>query len=378
VFDTSQRAEYYGDVHNLMALPSGAAIRYDYRDVYLSTSGTELAASGGERPILFMYAQRDSRYTRIESVSNPDDSNAPPRFVATRLGRMVNVVRDGAKYYFDAVVAGYPSNDPALIDQVLAPLAASREVPWTKWVSTSDDAAAYARLAEGDDGTKWSAIVGALTQPRMQFENDVFWRVRGPFTAAGTPIDARVQTVKQANAARQVVSQFDVIEHSTLHLEAISDSGGAAGAGGDLVARQSYNLDVSATNDKAITLLGAKSNQLRHYTSQQVDYRVEDAAIFGRLGVDLALSTSPKTGAWPVGPSIRLRHNIRRNNRRVALGAITGALGIVLGILALKAKILNFAPLAPWGDTGLAVAAALLLLLSGYALSGKLELKAPG
>jgi hypothetical protein len=377
IFDTSQYAEYYADVHNLLALPSGATIRYEYSDRLLSQSAVQLAAAGGVRQALFVYAQKDTPYIRSDAVSNPTDPNAEPLFVATRLGRIVNVVLNASKYSFDIVVEGYPANDDASIEAILDSLRASGDVPWTKWVSTSDDTSTYHRLALGDDETKWSTIISKLTQPKLQFANDAFWRVKGPFTAAGNVLRARIQSVKQVDKARQIVSYYDVVEHSTLRVEVISESGSATETGGMLAPRSSFNLETSSSNEKAVTFLGAKSSPLRHYTSQQIEYRVEDAAVFGSLGTDVLLSTTPPSATWPSGPSIRLRHKIHRNKLRLALGVIAGVVGIVFIALAVRAKILNFAPLAPWGDIALMVVGALLLLLAGFWLSGKLELKAP-
>ncbi len=36
VFDTCTRSHYYADVHQLLALPAGTILRYDYQEKYFS------------------------------------------------------------------------------------------------------------------------------------------------------------------------------------------------------------------------------------------------------------------------------------------------------------------------------------------------------
>jgi hypothetical protein len=59
IFDTSTLREYYQDVHNLIALPSGASIRYEYREKYLSPSALTAALKPQSAPsaVLLVYAQ---------------------------------------------------------------------------------------------------------------------------------------------------------------------------------------------------------------------------------------------------------------------------------------------------------------------------------
>src|SRR5213080_3562204 len=87
IFDTCARAEYYRDVHNLMALPKGAVMRYEYRDMYLSERALRLAVNDASAPskILLVYAQKPG------FPKGGGDAVAPAgelEWVATRFGAM--------------------------------------------------------------------------------------------------------------------------------------------------------------------------------------------------------------------------------------------------------------------------------------------------
>src|SRR5260370_33998851 len=89
IFDTGTRPEYYRDVHNLLALPRGAVMRYDYRDTYLSERALRLAVNDAEAPakILLIYGQKPgfTRGTGNDAAKGPAEQF---RWVATRFGTL--------------------------------------------------------------------------------------------------------------------------------------------------------------------------------------------------------------------------------------------------------------------------------------------------
>jgi hypothetical protein len=62
MFDTSTRRDYYRDVHNLLALPPGSTLRYDYGEYHVSSAAKEEAEKGdaSSKMVLIAYAQSKS------------------------------------------------------------------------------------------------------------------------------------------------------------------------------------------------------------------------------------------------------------------------------------------------------------------------------
>src|SRR5437588_556061 len=100
IFDTCQLAAYYQDVHNLLALPKGAIIRYDYSTRYISENA--LAAIGGADSapgdVLLIYVQHDG-YTRGAGLEYQHAEGEKVFAIATRFARMRLVPNIGGGKY---------------------------------------------------------------------------------------------------------------------------------------------------------------------------------------------------------------------------------------------------------------------------------------
>ena len=64
IFDTSQLMDYYSDVHNLLALPTNATMRYDYKQALISDAAMEHVERGFAAPVLLIYVQKNGNYRR--------------------------------------------------------------------------------------------------------------------------------------------------------------------------------------------------------------------------------------------------------------------------------------------------------------------------
>lgn len=369
VFDTCTRPQYYEDVHNLLALPSGATIRYDYRQKYLSADAIVLSSGRQVVPVLLVYAQKNAPYSREGTSLQVPDGDLDVLWVATRVGRMLNVVKDADKYYFDFQVASYPNQNAGALDSILGPLRATGEVPWTKWVCTSTQDLSLRTLEGGDAQTNWAAIVNALGTYPMQFSNDAFWRLVGPFKGSqGRLRYPKLESLTESGRIRQRRSRYVMIENNTWRCEIVSDAP-RSGTGGS--ARPRYVVEASTTDDKAIKIIGNPTYELRTYTARTLEYRAQPVPVFAQRSADLTLSTSPKPTDWPTGPRIELRHVVRKSYLRVAVGILIGTAGMITGGLGVSRLFEN--------DTlhgaVLAVGGALLLVAARFILSGKWEFK---
>jgi hypothetical protein len=196
VFDTCTHARYYGDVHEVLALPEGCVIRYEYKRYLFklgaATALDELVDDSSRLPVdaLLMYGQK--RGYRQGDATPPgmlrwEDSV----FIPTRSARIVAVAREkGADtqsdvLHFHLQMRGFVDPDSELIEPMVRALEAANSLPFGSreeqqtWISLLPESM---ELHKGtlisDDQQLWPRVVDKLVKLPTQFENDVFWRVR--------------------------------------------------------------------------------------------------------------------------------------------------------------------------------------------------------
>ena len=365
VFDTSQYQKYYQDVHNVVAAPSGHILRYEYREPLLTPRALELARAGPNLPVLLMYAQKNVAYVRGDRKSEVPPGTYDTIFVATRIAKMVNVVRQGEAYYFDFEVTGYPDNSNSqAVSEILQPLSSANEVPFSKWVATSQQVDALSALSR-DDGQNWNKLIDSLAQSPMQFSADAFWKVSGPFTREGRKL-AHHHVVQKGGIA-QVSSIVKVSDRRLFFVQITSSIPKAVPPN-----RPEYQVELSITNSDVLKSVGNNICELRHYTTKNLEYHSEDAPIFGSTESDLMLATKPES-SWPAGASISIRHRITKSVFVVLLGILCGVASVLFVVIGgsklFENDVLN-------GTVILAIGA-LLGAASKYMLTGKLEFSKP-
>jgi hypothetical protein len=333
IFDTSTLRDYYQDVHNLLAMPEGFVIRYEYRTKYLSDEAIKLAESAGARPVLFLYTQRDTEYPRnTDGTSFPRDRAGAELYFATRVGTMINVTRDGDNYYFDFQVAEYPNQDQGAIEAIRDELYVKGSVPLKngKWVATSSLMDKLEVLKLGETQQNWAEIVHRLSTPPVQFSGDAFWRVEGPFQPGNsTAIKPSLKYDTPSGRPPQARSFFYIPENSSWKFDLVSETSGKA----------QYSVEGKSSDTGTLTIMGTPTYGLRQYTRQDIEYRAQSTALFGQAAADLSLETVPHNGEWPSGPKLTFRYELQRNWRRIALGFASGIAGLLL--LALSGFILT-------------------------------------
>lgn len=335
IFDTCQYTQYYQDVHNLLALPEGATMRYDYKQDLMSDAAIKLAQEKTSHPILFVYAQKAGAYTRVGANSKRPDGILKTVFVATRAGKMLSVTKDAKSYYFDFEVAGYPHQDRQLLGGILNELEENEETPWRKWVSVSTEIGNLTALLSGEEQDNWSAIVDLLGTPPMQFAGDAFWRIKALYADSGARKFPMVEYYSDGDRSRQARSKFEMVENESWRVELLSET--AKGLTSSTAAEApigEYTVDATTTDAKILTVSGTPVFDLRHYTGQMIEYRAESHPVFGKAIADLVLRTKPQSSQWPSGANIVLRHQLRRNRVRLAFGTATGIIGTVLFTIA--------------------------------------------
>ncbi len=374
IFDTCQYPQYYQDVHNLLALPEGATLRYDYKRKYLSDAAIAIAQGSEQLSILFVYAQKATEYSRVGGNSKPAvDGPFETTYIATRLGRMLSVTKDAESYYFDFQVLAYPNQNAKALRDILADLESRDEVPWNKWVSVSTQMSNFKELGKGEEHGKWSTIVDLLSASPIQFAGDAFWRLKGPFQgSAETPNLPQVEYYTEAGRSRQGRSFYPVVENTSWRLELISETGRRVtqSAEGDQPTSL-YQVEAKSSDDKILTMTGNPIYALRHYTGQMIEYRLQSCALFGQTAADLILKTLPQITEWPSGPNLTLKHRLRRNKIRMGLGVLLGIVGTCCFVFG-ESKALEH---HPWIQVVLKVGGVLLIVLAGFVITGTIVFK---
>src|SRR5271167_221309 len=89
IFDTGTRPEYYQDVHNLLALPKGAVMRYEYRKKYLSERALRWAIAEAAAPsrVVLIYGQKPG-FTRGGDTAPAKPAAEELQWACTRFGTM--------------------------------------------------------------------------------------------------------------------------------------------------------------------------------------------------------------------------------------------------------------------------------------------------
>jgi hypothetical protein len=129
VFDTCTHARYYGDVHEVLSLPEGAVIRYEYkRYLYSAAAAAEiedLALNPSRLPVpaLLMYGQK-KRFSQGDSDPETMLTRADSEFVPTRSADLMAVAveksadRDSDVLYMHFQLRGFVTPEAPIIGEL--------------------------------------------------------------------------------------------------------------------------------------------------------------------------------------------------------------------------------------------------------------------
>jgi len=192
IFDTCTRPQYLMDLYNLLAMPNGSIIRYDYREKWISKNAIELATdfstAGGPTNILLMYAQKRD-FLRGNLDPKGAFSYSQIIWIPTRIAEMKLIPpREGEAISFDLLLKGYPKNEQNIVRNIIEPLHKTNEVPYNIWVTISDKMEEFNILQKGESTENWQSIINGLSSSPSQFAGEIFWRLKNPTNAAGNEI----------------------------------------------------------------------------------------------------------------------------------------------------------------------------------------------
>ena len=377
VFDTCTHARYYGDVHEVLALPESAVIRYEYKRYLYSAAAAaaiEMLARDPTRlpvPALLMYGQK-KRFSQGDAEPQTMLTRADSEFVPTRSADLMAVAversadRDSDVLYMHFQLRGFVTPDAPIIGELVAALEAANSLPFGDkqtqytWISLLPGSLApkQSQLVS-DDQTLWSMVVDRLIALATQFENDVFWRVKGLVQITnGQPgpkmplKDRRTNKRVHSDSWRRDYGLFEAKRYAVAIQTHSPEGHGVAVPAGSSIAMTSLDDD-----DK---VLGLSSDPLQ-IVPNQVEYKrfkisiSNDAAFDTRYtGIRLETQLQNHASAYPLGSMCSLTFSVRKELWRLVFGLIS--LCVRAGFLAIVAV---GKPNLWWGVT-LTIVAALL------------------
>lgn len=369
IFDTATKPDYYQDVHNILALPGGAIIRYEYRLDWLSEAAKRHANDSKSSPVsgLVIFTQLAGR-TRENQEAQKLGGNGEPVWTPTRFIRLATPpIRNGDHFVFDLKVLDYPRLDREELMKIINPLLASEETPYHgKWVTVSDKAGAFGELHRGDETENWQQIVSDIGQAQRRFAGDFFWRLRGPFGRNGAQLvleTPRYDSIEEIAAGQSLVrgtrALHELVEGKTLLFEATSYVPRPA-----VDPRSPTILRVEVEKDGPVLLQASAISReinMRRYTSKTVELRGKRSEEIERREGTAKFSSGPWLSGWPVGPEFELEMSVKKSWWRTALGV-----GLALAALI---------PFSVGGDVSNTFIKAILILSAVLVLTGRLSIR---
>jgi hypothetical protein len=393
VFDTCTHARYYGDVHEVLALPQGAVIRYEYKrrlfkpDAAQTIENLVLTPSQLPMPVLLMYGEKSGF---VQGSGDPPTmlTIADSVFVPTRSANVISVAIDNGPtseddvFYLHLELRGFVDPDSPEIRELIATLEAANSLPFgiagtqQTWISLLP-ASIFPRRDRliNDEPALWPRVIDKLVTLPTQFQNDVFWRVRSLFEEKDGARSKAVDLVDRSSNLRvdphSWQRDYPLLESSRYVVEVQTysphDHGGNV-PGGSTVALTSIDDDQG--------LLKLSPDPLPIVPNQVAEKRFSvttDSALGTRyIGMRLETQVPNHTSQFPAGSMCTLTFSIRKDRSRFFLGILLVLVSIGLGAYVADAK-----PSTGWTVID-AIAGALILAVGVWLMTQQFKIGGGG
>lgn len=393
VFDTCTQARYYGDVHEVLALPPGAAITYEYSRRLFAPSAVrlfdELAEDPSSLPLpaLLMYGQK--RDFAKGSGKDPDEMLRwdDSIFVSTRSATVEAVQRgnqlDPSSDSFALRLAMKGFIDPAepAVEDLVRALEAADSLPFGDrdsqycWVSKLPESlASHAPALVSDNQDRWVRIVDRLVTLPTQFHEDMFWRVHAITEAKvrrGASTKQSVSLRDRSDNKRGVVADWNrdyrLYEDRsyTLTVQTYVTEGRSPAVPGDAtIAFESHD------DHAGLLKFPPHPKAYRPNATVHENFSIAtDFAIRPRYaGVQIATQSDSRGNAYAPGSLCSLSFDLRK-----PISRILTAVALLLGGLVLALVGTTIAASNPT-KIGIGVAAIVVIALGYFAWTGKIKL----
>jgi hypothetical protein len=348
VFDTCTHAAYYGDVHQVLALPEGAVIRYEYKrrlfqpDAARAIETLVQTPAQLPMPVLLMYGEKMG-FAQGDKDPQTMLSRNDSVFIPTRSASLVGVAIDpGATaledvFYLHLQLRGFVSPDLPEIGTMVDALEAANALPFGDlqtqhtWISLLPPALDPVRAQlVSDDQALWPNVIDKFILIPTQFSRDVFWRVRSLSEEKNGAPFREIKLVDRATNLR-VHSQrwqrdYPLTESNRYSVQIQTYSPHEHGA--DVPAGSSIAM-LSSDDDQGLLKLAADPLPIVPNQTESKRFSIlTDAALDTRFtGIHLETQVPNYTSKFPSGSMCNLTFTIRKERWRLGLGVALVALG---------------------------------------------------
>ncbi len=375
IFDTSTKRDYYRDVHNLLALPSGSMLRYDYNEKHLSLAAVEEAKKGDAcaRNVLVAYAQTKS-FKKGDADPVGPIAYEQGLWVGTRLANLGHLEFSVNRYYFYLKMLEYPAADDNAFGAIMQALAAAQGTPFVKWVAMCDLDAQFDALSKGAASDNWASIVNRIGNSPSQFSGDTFWRIAK--IASGTrkshiqPLlrhHSEVTSGKEGITGVDAVFPITELDRIAFQIESRLPEEGEEPRDKEPEAARTVTFQTAP--DGPLKNLNGRTLTLRRYASDWIEDEVGGSDRIDAQLCNLTIKTGPAAGAYPIGPELSLWFQASKKPGRgffALLSAIFCAVFALVGAASLKEQL-------EWG-LPLIFVGVILGIVAYYLWSGRVKL----
>lgn len=339
IFDTSSRKDYYRDVHNLLALPRGAIIRYDYRVGNVADSANALWGQDFDRSVLLMYAQsRDYRKGNVIPDARAESTLAydGALWIPTRIARLRFLGKEIDRLVFDLEVRGYPLQDATLIRRCVTTIVARSDAPYNKWVATYEDDDLLAAISVGEDAKNWAGVVDAVGSPPSQFSGDTFWRVVDVVHGTGNrAVKPAYERQSKADGANEEVTGVSAIYAcNELELVGVEIQSRAVGQASETEPSETRSIEFATEADSPLVAFAKKGESIRRNKTYVVRCEIAASDRAASSRAELSMRTAPDKDGYVTGPQFSIAFSIGPKVGRRAAAWIAAFAAAVLAAIA--------------------------------------------
>lgn len=354
IFDTSTHARYYSDVHELMALPAGAIIRYEYKRYLCKQNASAALDALIDNPsalptdALLMYGEKHSF-----RKGDPDPTEMLRRadsvFIPTRSCRIVNVAkivapnRDDDVLHIHLQVHGFVDPEAPAIDALVAALETQDALPFgergkqNSWVALlpNEQAAQRPNLVT-ENSVNWSKAVDAMILRGTQFQHDVFWRVAEVREIAKSGDAKPLRLIKRPNNKHGDTDRWhmDYELHELKKYEIVVETHSPSGHGHEVPGDATAAL-TALDDEGALLRLPASPADLVPNQSATTKFSVGASLTIGARhpALKLETQTAGANGPYPPGSSCALTVALSKERWRLFGGSALLLAAAVCGVL---------------------------------------------
>lgn len=339
IFDTSTKRDYYRDVHNLLALPPGSTIRYDYNERHLSAAAIEEAKKGdvSAKKVLVAYAQFKNFNKRdADPVGHiPYEQGL---WIATRIATLRHLQFSVNRYYFYLEMLEYPTGDDTAFEAIIQTLAAAKEIPFVKWVGISNLDAQFAALTKGTASDNWASVLNRIGTFPSQFAGDSFWRIAK--VASGPQklgIRSILRDLSEVSAGNETITAVEAVfpifelDRIALQIESRTPEADKEQRGKETGEARAIAFETAA--DGPLKDINGKAHELRRYAIDWIEAEVSGSDRIDSQHCNLKMKTTPPAGSYPVGPEFLLRFQVAKQPWRAYVALLLGIVSAILLIV---------------------------------------------